>query len=182
MAYRPFGNAVAEWDDSDPLRFTLRREEGPRDGREIKTIKIDLTTLRAGYTHEFLTNLKEHLMERCQQKALISVKTEAITLKNLLGKTIALELFDAPVSVIDENFLLSLAREQENIPKHLLIALKASFSANPLAPLFAKGLVADDIPTREIKKGRHGSLIDRVLAKAFSRATASHILNVCDTA
>ena len=62
MAYRPFGNAVAEWDDSDPLRFTLRREEGPRDGREIKTIKIDLTTLRAGYTHEFLTNLKEHLM------------------------------------------------------------------------------------------------------------------------
>lgn len=180
MAYRTIGNTVAEWDDIEPLRFTLRREVGPRDCREIKTVEIDFTALRAGYTEEFLSNLKDYFLDR--KTALISINTEAKQLKFLFAHTIAINLFDSKVSVIDEIFLLSLTREQKYFPNGYLKYLKTTFNANPHAPLFATGLVADDFPTHENKKGHHGGLIDRILAKALSRATIVHILDICDTA
>lgn len=182
MAYKTIGYMVAEWDDTEQIRFTMREEVGPRGAREIKRVTIDLTDLRAGYTEDFLLHLKEHLLELRHRVILTSVEGYARNLKFLFAKTIALKLFGTPVAVIDENFLLPLARAREHFSEQNLKTLRFNFTATPHSPLFATGLVADDFPTREKKKGLHGSLINRVLAKALSRATAAHILDVCDTA
>lgn len=182
MAYRTIGCTIAEWDDTEPLRFTICKEVGPHGGREIQAAEIDLTDLRAGFTKEFLTHLKDFLLERCNQVVPITIATEAKNLKRLFAHTIALKLFDSPVTVIDENFLLPLTREQQQFTKTQLSTLKRHFSASPHSPLFANALVEDDFPTHKNKKGEHGRLIDRVLATALSRATVAHILDVCDNA
>lgn len=182
MAYRTIGNTLVEWDDREPFIFTMRKAVGPRDGRGIRTITIDFTDLRLGFTEDFLIHLKEHLMERCNQVGIKSLDTEQTNLRSLLTRIIALNLFKTQVAVIDEGFLLCLAVEKENFPAGNLKFLKIAFSANPHAPLFAKGLAESDFPTHKKKKGEHGHQIDSILAKALSRATAAHILDVCDTA
>jgi integrase len=182
VAYRTIGNTVVEWDDGTPLIFTLRNEVGPRDGREIKTVPVDLTDLRLGFTEDFLLNLKEHLMERCKRVRLISINTEVVIVKSLLAKTITLKLFETRISVIDEGFLLCLAAENENFPAGYLQVLRAAFSTNPHSALFAMGLEPGDFPTHKYKKGPHGRQIDQILAKALNRSAAAHILDVCDIA
>lgn len=182
MSYRRVGNAVVEWDDREPLRFTLRGESGPQGGREVQEFIVDLTDLESGFTQTFLNNLAEHLITRCQQLALSSVKTEATQLKSLFARIIALKLFDRPVDEIDELFLLAIACERASLPRYALKYLRTTFTVNPHSPLFAPGLMRNDFPTRENAKGLHAALIDRVLAKALSRAAAAHILNICDTA
>lgn len=182
MAYRTIGNTVIEWDDNEPLIFTLKNEVGPRDGRETETVTVDLTDLRQGYTEDFLLHLKEHLMERCNRVKLISIKTEAATLKPLLTQVITLKLFETKIAMIDEGFLLCLAGQKENIPAGHLKNLRLAFSANPHSALFARGLEANDFPTHKRKKGHHGAMIDNILAKALTRSAAAHILDVCDTA
>lgn len=180
--YRTIGNTVIEWDDGTPLIFTLRNEVGPRDGRETKTITIDLTDLRSGFTEDFLLYLKEHLIERCNRAKVISIKGEATNLKTLLALVIALKLFETRIAVIDEGFLLCLAGQKENFPVDSLRNLKSAFTANPHSALFARGLEATDFPTRKNKKGQHGFTIDKILAKALTRSAAAHILDVCDVA
>ncbi len=181
MAYKTIGNTVIEWDDIEPLIFTLKNEVGPRDGRETKTVMVDLTDLRPGFTEDFLLHLKEHLMERCK-RARLSIKTQAFNVKSLLAQTITLKLFETKISLIDEGFLLCLAGQKGNFPTESFRHLKIAFSANPHSALFARGLEANDFPTHKLKKGHHGHLIDQILAKALTRSAAAHILDVCDIA
>lgn len=182
MAYRTVGNTVVEWEDGKPLVFTVTQPTGPRDRRETKTITINLTELLQGFTEEFLSHLKEHLMERCNQVKLVSLNTEQENWQVLLAQVIAQKLLDAKVTVINEGFLLSLAAKKDSFKAIHLKYLKAAYSANPHSPLFAKGLVASDFPTHTNKKGFHGLRIDNILAKALTRSAIAHILDVCDTA
>jgi integrase len=182
VAYRTIGNTIIEWDDNEPLIFTLKNEVGPSDGRETKTVSVDLTDLRQGYTEDFLLHLKEHLMERCQRVGLISINGEATSLKSLFAQVIALRLFVVRIPLIDEGFLLCLASQKEQFPSTYLKYLKGAFSDHPHSALFASGLTASDFPTHRNKKGHHGAQIDRILAKALTRSAAAHILDVCDTA
>ncbi len=180
--YRTIGNAVVEWEDGEPLVFTMTRQVGPPGRRVPKAIRIDLTELRQGFTPEFLSALKEHLMERCNRVRLVSLKTEQTNLQSLLAQVIALKLFEAKVAVIDEGFLLCLAAVKDGFQAQHLRYLKTAHSANPHSPLFAKGLEMSDFPMHTHKKGRHGQQIDNILAKALTRSVAAHILDVCDNA
>ncbi|MBI2277089.1 MAG: tyrosine-type recombinase/integrase [Dechloromonas sp.] len=182
MTYRTIGNTVAEWDENAPLRFTMCEEVGPRDGRYIQRIAIDLTDLKGGFSESFLIHLKEHLMDRRHQISLKSIEGIARVLKIIFAKTIVLKLFDTPVTIIDEGFLLSLAGAKEHFAARYLKYFKIQFTTNPHSPLFAKGLIESDFPIHKNKKGSHGSLIDSILAKALSRAAIAHILDICDTA
>lgn len=160
----------------------MRDEVGPRDHRTIKTITIDLTTLRKGFTESFLLNLKDYLLERRNRVSIASVETESRRLKALFGKAADLKLFDTKVALIDETFLLCLASAKENLGKGNLQYLKQVFSFNPYAPLFATGLVESDFPMPADKRGDHGSRINNILAKALSRAAVVRILDNCDAA
>lgn len=180
--YRTIGHTVVEWDDTEPLRFTMREETGPRNDRLIRTVTIDLTKLRDGYTDGFLLNLKDYLLERQNRVSVNTVETEARCLKILFGKIIDLKLFSTKVALIDETFLLCLASLKETLGKNNLMYLKMLFAFNPYASLFAKGLATSDFPKPTDKKGRYGSQIDNILAKALSRAAVAHILDICDTA
>lgn len=181
MAYLTIANTIAEWDDNTPLYFTMREEVGPRDSQEIRTITIDLTNLKAGYTSEFLINLKQYLIERRHQVTLTSIKTEAANIQSLLTKIIATNLFSNPIEIIDENFLLSIASKKEQFAPQQLRYFRAAFKFAPHAPMFAKGLSENDFPTLKHKKGRHGAQIDRILAKALDRAAVAYILDTCDS-
>lgn len=180
--YRTIGNTVVEWNDDEPLVFTVAQEVGARDRRETQSITMDITELKQGFTDEFLSALKEHLIERNNQVQLATVATEHRNLRALLAKIISLKLFEANVAVIDEGFLLCLAAEKESFSVSHLKYLKLAFSANPYSPIFAKGLAAHDFPIHTNKKGLHGQTIDNILAKALTRSAAAHILDVCDTA
>lgn len=182
MTYRVIGKTVVEWDDAQEFIFTLKNEVGPSDGRESKIVTVDLTYLTEGFTEKFLLHLKEHLIERCKQVKLVSIKTEAAALIAIMARVIALKLFEIRIAAIDERFLLCLAGQMESFPAGHLKYLKTAFSANPHSALFTKGLEASDFPTRKHKKGCHGHLIDGILAKALTRSAAAHILDVCDTA
>lgn len=180
--YRTIGNTVVQWEDGEPFVFTMTQPTGPRERRVSKAITIDFTELRQGFTEEFLNALKEHLIERCNQVKIVSVRTENACLQGLLAQIITQRLFETKIAVIDEGFLLCLAAEKDNLKASLLKRLKMAFAANPNSPLFSKGLVASDFPTHTNKKGSHGRQIDNILAKAFTRSAAAHILDVCDTA
>lgn len=182
MAYRTIGNAVVEWDDGTPFVFTMTQQVGARDRWVSKSITIDFTDLRRGFTDEFLNALKEHLIERCNRVKLVSIRTEYSNLHGLLWRVIALKLFDAKVEVIDEGFLLCLAAQKDSFHTAHLRFMAMAYSANPHSPLFAKGLEARDFPKHTTKKGIHGKQIDNILAKALTRSAAAHILDVCDTA
>jgi integrase len=182
MAHLTICNAVAEWEDDTPFHFKMREEVGPLDAREVRTITLDLSDLKAGFTNDFLIHLKEHLMERRHQVTISTIKSEASNIKSLLSKTISIELFSHKVSKIDEAFLLSLTSQKEHFSSQQLKYLRAAFTANPHSPLFSKDLVESDFPNPKPKKGEHGAQIDRILSKVLGRAAIAHILDICDTA
>lgn len=180
--YRTIGKTVVEWEGGEPFIFTMTQEVGARDRRVSKTITIDFTELKKGFTEEFLCHLKEHLMERCNRVKLASIRTEQLNLQNLLAKIIAHRLFEMKVTVIDEGFLLCLAAEKNNFTALQLKYLRTAFSNNPHSLLFAKGLEVSDFPRLTNKKGLHGQTIDNILGKALTRSAATYILDVCDAA
>lgn len=182
MAYKTTGNAITEWDDTEPLIFTMTEASGPDDDRRVKTIKIDLSDLRQGFEDAFLLNLKEHLIERRNKVILATIYTEATYLKLIFQKVIVQKLFDSRVRIIDEAFLLCLGAVKEILTAYELKILKRCFTTNPYALLFSRGLEPGDFPVFVNKKGRHGSQIDRILAKALNQAAIAHILDLCDTA
>lgn len=182
MAFRIIGNTVIEWEDGDPLQFSITQQTGPRHRRVPKTITVDFTALKRGFTQEFLSHLKEHLIERCYQVKILSLQTEQRYLQALFAQVVALELFESKISIIDDGFLLCLSAEKGNFSTNHFKYLKIAFAANPHSPLFIKGLVDSDFPTLTNKKGHHGQTIDNILAKALTRSAVAHILDVCDSA
>lgn len=180
--YRTIGNTVVEWEDCDPFVFSMTQQVGARGRRESRTITIDFTELRQGFTEGFLNALKEHLLERCNRVKLATVKSEKGGLLTLLAMISTQNFFETKIAIIDESLLLCLAAKKDNFTVSQLKILKLAFSANPHSPLFAKGLEAGDFPIHTNKKGPHGHLIDRILAKALTRSAVAYILDVCDTA
>lgn len=182
MAYRTVGNTVVEWDDNAPFIFTMAEQTDSSSDRPAASITIDLVGLREGFEDTFLMHLREHLMERCNRVALKSIATEAKNLRSLFANVIELAIFDAKIGVVDETFLLCLASVKEKLNTSHLRFLRIAFRANPISPLFAKGLQPGDFPQKKFKKGVHGSQIDRILGKALSQAAVARILDLCDTA
>lgn len=182
MAYTIIGNTVVDWDDHEPLIFTLSEETGSKDDRRPKTVQFDLSNLRVGFEDEFLVDLKLVLIERRHRIALITVRTEYENILVLFRKVIDHELFDTRRTVIDVSFLLALNTITEELSSVCLETLKRIFKSNPNATMFAHGLRGDDFPIKSDKKGYHGKRIDNILAAALTRYACVEILRRCEEA
>lgn len=182
MAYKTVGNTLIEWDDSTPFVFSLREENGSEDTRKSASLTVDLSELRQGFTDDFLQHLREHLIERRNRVALKTIENESKTLRRLFRKVITCGWFDSKISVIDESVLLVFKAAREQMTEAELKQLRLAFNANPASALWAAGLQPSNFPQYSHKKGHYGRQIDRILAKALTRATCVHILSRCEQA
>ncbi len=182
MAHEIVGNTVAEWDDDEPLIFTLRKAKRPEHAFVVGRLTISLSRLREGFEDDFLLNFKDHLIERLHKVSLRTIDNDSTVLGSLFQKVIDLKLFDSKIEIIDEPFLLCLSSVVESLTTSDVTYLRQLFNYNPYSPLFAKGLQLSDFPATALKKGRHGSQIDRILGKALTHAAVARILDTCDTA
>lgn len=182
MAYTNIGNTVIEWDDHEPLIFTMSENTGPDDDRRQKNIKINISGLRPGFEDEFLVNLKNIIIERRNHVALITIEGESHRLWLLLRRTIDRNLFQTKRSVIDDTFLLALNSIIEEVPAGTLRILKRYFNFNPYSPIFKQGLKEEDFPNRQDKRKEHGRLINSILGKALTRSVCIDILNKSEQA
>lgn len=180
MAYTIIGNTVVEWDDQDPLIFTLSEETGSKDDRRPTTVQFDLSSLRVGFKDEFLEEVKKVLIERKQKVALITVKSEYEAILLLFHKIIDHDLFDTKISVIDESFLLALIAITEELSSCCLDILKRIFKFAPHSPIFSHGLYGDNFPIKSNKKGNQGIRVDNILATALTRNACVEILRRCE--
>lgn len=182
MAYQIVGNTTVEWDPPTPFIFTMHEASGPADDRREKAITIDFSGLRKGFEDDFLLHLKEILIHRRNKVMLSTINCDANNICSLFRKVLALKIFDRKISIIDESFLLALGTVKENLPVGCLRVLKTTFTANPYSQLFAPGLHDSDFPEMKDNKGAHGRQINRILAKALSRAACVRILSRCEQA
>ncbi len=182
MGYRTISDTVIEWIDGSSTNFTVTQPTGARDRKVSSTIRIDLSLLRKGFTDNFLSALKEHLIERCNRVKLTTLKCEHKILHNLFYQIINLKMFDTKVEIIDEGFLLCLAAQKKKFPASNLKYLKCAFLANPHSSLFSRNLMESDFPLHSNKKSPYGLIIDSILSKALTRSAAAYILDVCDRA
>lgn len=182
MTYRTIGDTVIEWQYGSLTSFTVTQPTGSRDRKVSSSISIDLSLLENGFTDNFLSALKQHLIECCSRVKITTLKTEYARLRSLFSQIIKLELFNAKVEIIDEGFLLCLAAVESKFKASTLKYLKSAFLANPHSSLFSRGLLESDFPSPSNKKGQHAQCIDNILAKALTRSAAAYILDVCDRA
>lgn len=176
------GNAVAEWDDSAPLVWTMREETGPKDRREMNSRSFDLSDLTDGYEIFFLIAFKELLIERRKRVSLHTANLEHKGIRVLLAKMHSAKGGEHKIAVIDHAFLTALRDFDGDISCHYLIYLKRIFTVNHTSPMFTPGLVESDFPTKTEKKGRLGKKIETILATALSRAVCVHILGAVENA
>lgn len=182
MAYTIIGNTAVEWDDNEPLIFTLSEKTGSKDDRRKKTSEFDLTGLRSGFEEGFLLSFKDLLVERRHRVSLATINTEFGQLVLLFRRVINHSLFDTKISVIDETFLLSLNTIIGELSHTSLKTLRRCFKANPQAHMFTHGLREDDFPDKPNKKSAYGKAIEHILAKALTRSACVEILSRCDEA
>jgi integrase len=170
------GNAVAEWDDTVPLAWTMTETKGTKDDQRRETKEFDLSSLAEGYEDTFLLALKNLLMARRKRVALNSVKTEESGMRSLLSKVRSRQMGDTKIVRIDLTFLLTLRTMLEDVSVGNLQTLKRLFTGNRESPLFATDLALSDFPLKKPAKGWEGTKIDHVLAKALSRTACVEIL------
>ncbi|KAA0894248.1 tyrosine-type recombinase/integrase [Oryzomonas rubra] len=182
MAYTIVGNMTVEWDDNDPLFFSLSEYIGAEDDRRKKIHYVNLTHLRTGFEETFLLNLKEMIVDRRLQVSLTTIETESKQLILLLQKVINCRLFTTKRSVIDETFLLSLNTITDELSNTCLKVLKRYFRIVPHAKIFDQGLREDDFPIKLNKRSEYGQQIKNILSKALNRTTCVEILSRSDEA
>lgn len=176
------GNAVAEWDDSAPLAWTMTEKTGPKDRREMKSENFDLSGLIVGYESAFLISFKEILIERRKRVSLRTAKIEHNSSRALLAKMHASQWTKGKVAIIDRAFLGALREFDGDMSPTYLRHFKGLFSHHQDSPVFARDLVESDFPKGHEKRGVLGKQIDRILATALSRAACVHILSAVERA
>ncbi|HII4315999.1 TPA: tyrosine-type recombinase/integrase [Vibrio parahaemolyticus] len=182
MVHKVIGNIVVEWESDKPLYVRLHGESGPASRRRQESFTFNLIGLRQGYTDDFLINLRDLLIKRNNQVQFSTMIKEVQNIKKCLQQVLDVGAFKGKIAVIDDMFLLCLSAEKEHLSTFHLRYLKQVFNSDPLSPIFKKGLHQDDFPTHLPKKGRRGEAIDRILAKAMTRATVASILDHLDNA
>lgn len=180
MAYQIIGNTVVEWEDEEPLKFSISENNHQNDKVPYKKYSLDISALRQGFDEKFLINFKQHIIERGYQIALITQSKECKVLKTIFLKVISYGIFDKKISSIDESFLLAICTIDLTYSDKKYLRL--AFSRNPESLMFAKNIIISDFPKAELIKGRHGTQIDHILAKALSRSACVKILTICEDA
>ncbi len=182
LVNRTVGATEFEWEAEEPLQVEVRGEVGPVKHRRIESFTFNLSDLRSGYTDSFLINLRDLLFDRAGRLKLGTLSKEAQNLRKTLWQVWETGAFKEKISIIDEMFLLCLSVTAENLATYHLRYLQILFNWDPDSPLFARGLHASDFPSRDPKKGTRGSAIDRIIAKAMTRASVAVVLDSLDRA
>lgn len=183
MLYKAVGNAVAQWEEDSPLRWTMR-EPVRKGGHKSDPIECDLSVLVPAYSVTFLLALKDALISMRHRVQLITIGNRADEFRLLLQRVYS-KGFDGNTVVqrIDSAFLVALNTLADEIPVQPIKNMK-SFHARHMHDdrIFEAGLQPNDFPVKRSKRGARGDRIHRILAKALSRATLVHVLDVMETA
>lgn len=169
------GETTAEWNDDSPLSWTMSQPSGDSDTR-METISLVFNELIEGYEYSFLLALKDCLINRSKRVSISTVDTEYRNLKSILGKFQSFNFGNAKVSVIDYDFLNNLKELQEDISDDTFLKFKRFYKNNHDATIYSPDIADSDFPSPTSVKGQIGANIDRVLARALSRATCVEIL------
>ncbi|WP_377701616.1 hypothetical protein [Pseudoduganella sp. UC29_71] len=182
MGYKTVGNSLAEWDDDDPYDFTLTEEDGAENVRHKVTVKIAFSELSRGCTDNFLFHLRNLVIEWRTVVSINTIANYSRQLKYLLSNIYKQNLFYQKIDIVDESFLLAVGAIKDSLKEMQLYCLRRAFYLSPHSPLWSSQIQARDFPQRRPKKGVYGQQIDRILAKALSRATCVNILSRCEQA
>lgn len=165
------------------LSWTMRRHI--RDGADNRTESwdFDLTSLKTGYSTEFLVALKRTSIDRRNRVSVSSIHREFQELKSLLLKCMHSKATSAKVYQIDHAFLSGLVAIKDNQTKDGLRTLARYFLYNRgNEKLFALDLRPEDFPSRSSAIGERGESIKRILSQAMSRAVLAQALTAVEEA
>lgn len=179
--YQNVGNAVAQWEDASPLRWTMR-EPARKGGMKSDPIECNLSALLPAYEEAFLLALKDVLIASRHRVQLPTIASTASGLRLLLEKVYTRGI-DAKSRVrkIDSGFLVALHAAADEIPATYLAHLKRLYQSHRNdGRIFESGLQPGDFPRVQSKRGALGDQIHRILAKALSRSTLVHVLDVME--
>lgn len=177
------GNAHAEWDHSEPLKWVMREATGKEEDRTAQQVEFELASLRDGYAETLLVAIKNALIQARHRVKLQTIQTRAVALRNLLRIKHEQGLTGHVVERIDEAFMRGLSDKRELIPPGYLVELKALFMAHRgEGALFAPELRPGDFPIRAHKRGRIGKTTDSILSAALTRGQLVRILDVVEDA
>ena len=190
------GPAIAEWDEKEPLRWTMSEIVGRGTRAESLVCSFDLTDLRLGYSLNFLIAFKNYLIDRRLMAKLSTIRTDAYRIQSVLktcqdafAKSNAENSLNPPLfDRITADLLVGLWATKEFVPSNYLETFKTFFRKNRYnAGIFESGLADVDFPLRNSNEGSGvggivGQLRKNVLASALTRATLIEILNVTECA
>lgn len=176
VEHQVIGNMVAEWNDAVPLKWTMSETIGPKNDRRTETNSFDLSELREGYEGAFLLTLKNLLISRRKRVSLSTIHHEYQVIRNILGKVQAQQRGNPKISQIDHAFLTSLRKMCEDFSTNTLSRFRRLFNSNRESPLYAHDITHPDFPIKQSTKGQIGENIDKVLAKALTRAACVEVL------
>lgn len=175
-------DAVAEWDDKSPLKWTMRETNGKGDEQLTTIFDFDLTPLESGYHIDFLLELKDIFVKMRKRIALRTIRTESFRIRSVLFSVRDQKLLTNAVTQIDESFLLALRTIVHDVPRTCIDSLKRIFIANPDSILFSLGLNTEDFPIYRSKLGAMGEITSRIITKALTRATMVEVLRSAENA
>lgn len=189
------GPALAEWDEDDPLCWTLSDTIGKGSRAEHRLATFDLRSLQQLYSQELLMALKGIWIDSRLRVRLTSVETEAFRIRAIL-KACQDELTkpgkhppaNAPVfERINVDLLVAVWAIKDSVPKIYLASLRRFYRRHRHNDvIFSADLHESDFPGvsngDKDDTGSVGQLRRNVLGSALSRATLVHILNVTEAA
>ncbi len=196
-ARQTVGPAIAQWDDDEPLRWTMSETVGKGRRAEDKQYSFDLSQLVGGFRMSFLLALKEQFIDKRLTARLITIASDAYQVKQVLRA--CLDQFEqiskergvaSPVfERVDADFMTGLRAVKDTIPKPYLAGLKRFYKdRRQNGAIFDPTLHLGDFPNGSRSSGDDdhvravGQLRKNVLASALSRATLVQILNITEAA
>lgn len=179
---REVGRAVARWDETDPLFWTMEDDDGT-ERPAVDVIECDLRMLRLHCTEDFLLALKDRIIDSRHQLQLPSIASAVMAIRRILELVhVGSYVQESRIGIIDATFLAALF-VTETIPISYYGFLKRLYKTNSHdLRLFSSGLLLSDFENKGSKRGIYGDRIDRILSRAFQKATLVHILDTAEQA
>lgn len=191
IATQLIGNTIVEWDEKEPLSWSMSETQAEEKHYAEAKIKVNLSPLLKGYEQNFLTSLKKVIIERRLRVSLKSIKTETKAIIRLL--TSCHEHFSKvcnehkipyePIKTVNIDFLAGLTQIQNNIPQIYLSFFKQLYETNKdNKDLFAPDIHPGDVPIGGRDEGAVERFRKSVLSSALSRSSIAHTLNATESA
>jgi len=177
------GNAFAEWDESEPLKWVMREVTGKGKDRCEEVVEFELASQREGYAETFLVAIKDALIQTRHRVRLQTIHYRVGAFRNLLRISREQGVAGHVVERIDGAFLRGLSDKRDLVPAGYLKTLTTLFKAQRgNEALFARDLRPGDFPVRKGKRGSVGSRKHNILSAALTRGQLVRILDVVEAA